>query len=91
MLGQVELPVSPQLLAMMPVIVAIVFALGKISFIEKNKGFLLPVLAVVVAVGASFLTGQTDPVLSGIGLGAATCYTYDLGKGVLRAIKPAQQ
>jgi hypothetical protein len=62
--------------------------LSKVPAIEKNKKLLLPILSVLVSVGAAFLTGQAEPVMAGLGLGVATCYSYDLGRGAVVAILP---
>lgn len=82
------LPLSPGLLGLMPLVFgALAILRAKVPFVEEHSGILLPILSVVLSVGLCLLTGQSDPVLAGIGVGAATSYSYDLGKGAVQAVK----
>ena len=83
-----ELPLDSSMLGLMPFIAGAVALMRKVTVIEKNRKWLLPILSVMVGVALSFVTGQPDPVQSGMAVGVATCYAYDLGKGVVQTIAP---
>ncbi len=81
------LPLTPTMLGLMPMVFGALAVLrAKVPFVEEHAKILLPILSVVLSVGLCLLTGQPDPVLAGIGVGAATSYSYDLGKGAVKAV-----
>ena len=81
------LPLEAKMVALMPLVMGTLAILrAKVSAVEKYHKIVLPVLAVLISIGLSIVTGLTDPVVAGIGIGAATCYSYDLGKGVVKAV-----
>ena len=86
--GGYQLPLSPAMLALMPLIAAAVGLLRQIPIISKNAKWALPILSVLVGVAVAFVSGQPDPAQSGMAIGIATCYAYDLGKGAIKAVLP---
>ncbi len=85
-----QLPLSASMMALMAPVAAAVALIRKVPVIEKNSKWALPLVSVGIVVALAFLTGQPDPVQGGIAMGIATCYAYDLGKGIVRAALPAK-
>ena len=74
---------TPEMLALVPVVALILEVAKKIKAVEKLKEW-MPFISVGIAYGLSCLTGIENPVLPSILIGLVASGSYDLVKGVTK-------
>ncbi len=74
---------TPQVLALIPVVAAILQVLKRIEPIQQVKQW-LPFIAIALSIGLAYLTKVPDPIMPGIVAGLMAGGSYDL----LRGAKP---
>jgi hypothetical protein len=78
--GEFAIELSPKLLALVPVIAAIIQILKRLPQLQALKAW-LPVVSVVLGIGFAYLNKVPDPIVPGITLGLLASGAYDVLKG----------
>jgi len=77
---QVVIELTPEMLALVPVVAAIIQVLKKIPAIAKIKGW-LPFVSVGISLGLGYIAQVPDPVLSAVIIGLVAVGGYEIVKG----------
>jgi hypothetical protein len=75
---------TPEMLALVPVVAVILEALKRISILEKLKPW-MPFISIGVALGLGYLTGIVQPIMPSIIIGLVASGGYDLLKSPSKA------
>ncbi len=70
---------TPEMLAMVPVVAAILQLAKRFVFVEKIKSF-LPLIAIAISLGITYAGKMPDPILSSIIIGLTAVGGFELVK-----------
>ena len=82
-MNEITVQLTPEMLALVPVVAAIIQLIKRFDFVEKIKSY-LPLISIGLGVGLSFATQMPDPVIPGLIIGLAASGGYDLLKAPIK-------
>ena len=78
--SQLSIELTPAMLAMVPLVAAVLQMFKNLPLLETYKRY-FPIAALALGIGAAFLQGFPNPILVGIVIGLTAAGSYDVLKG----------